>query len=504
VRRCVPHALVGLLGFALSACSSGPSSDGLPDDAGSDSVSDVEASASPPDETWADASTTDEASPGASTAGDTAPDAAPDNASSDVSPETTAAAGDASPEDTTTADVSPESAAPGDDATLADATLADATLADATLADATLADATLADATLADATLDDTSSDDVAPEAIPPPEASSADAGPDAAQPDASTDAPPLPDDAPAPDDAPDDATTTTDATDASLGAADAEPAAIVPTMSNGHYVFTSGALSFEVDPQIGGRIVSFAFEGQNVLTGPEANAINYGSTFWTSPQSDWNWPPLPEIDNLAYTASVDGGTLTLQGAVNAALGVAITKVFSLDAASGSVSIGYTIENAGSSARSFAPWEVTRVHPTGLMFFPTGQQAYSGDSGPALVTQQTSGATWFDADSAAVTADTKFFADAARGWLAQESGGLVFVKKFAGATLASEAPGEAEIEMFVSGDGAYVELEGQGAYQPIAAGASRSWSVTWFLARVPPTVDAGVGSGSLVAFVDGL
>jgi Domain of unknown function (DUF4380) len=290
----------------------------------------------------------------------------------------------------------------------------------------------------------------------------------------------------------------------AATAAADAEASAVVPILDGGLYVFTSGALSFEVDPHVGGRIVSFALDGQNVLSGPDANPTNYGSTFWTSPQSDWSWPPPPEIDNLPYAATVDGGTLTLRGTENAALGVSITKAFSVDAVRGSVSIAYTIENAGTSARPFAPWEVTRVRPTGLVFFPTGVRAFSADSGPAFETQEAAGATWFDVDTTAIDADAKFFADAARGWIAQAAAGVVFVKKFAGASPGSEAPGEAEIEMFVSGDHAYVEIEGQGPYRSIAAGGSVTWSVTWVLARTPAGVDASVGSAALVAFVEGL
>ena len=283
-----------------------------------------------------------------------------------------------------------------------------------------------------------------------------------------------------------------------------ADASAVVPVLIGGHYVFSWSNLLLEIDPQTGGRVLTYSLAGQNVLTGPATNAINYGSTFWTSPQSDWGWPPVPEIDNLPYAASVEGGTLTLIGSTNAALGVSVTKAFSVDTATGAVSITYTITNAASAARSFAPWEVTRVAPTGLMFFPTGSTAYSADSGPPLPTTQAGGATWFDADTATTSADTKFFATAARGWLAQASAGLLFVKKFPDVSASAAAPGEAEVEMFASGDGAYVELEAQGAYVAIAPGGTLVWSTTWFLVELPAAVDAGLGSASLVSFVDSL
>jgi Domain of unknown function (DUF4380) len=448
VRTCVLHAAPGLLLVAtvcsLGACSSGtpsgPAGDEPFDDGGSDSPSPGEASA----------------------AGDASPDGPPD---ADATPRDATLpdgeAGNQSRNESET-ETGTGSASEGGDAAIdrRDAFPEDATLADVLPESAAPEDAV--DARVAHAASADAVDSDAAPPTESGPGEASSNGGPPGA------------------------------------------PSAVVPILTGGLYVFSSGAISFAVDPQVGGRIVSFALGGQNVLTGPDTNATNYGSTFWTSPQSDWSWPPPIEIDSQPYAATVDGGTLTLRGAESAALGVSITKAFSVDAAGGSVSIAYTIENAGTSARALAPWEVTRVHPAGLMFFPTGDRSFSADSGPALVTQDAAGATWFDADTATITADAKFFADAARGWIAQAAGGVVFVKKFAGASPGSAAPGEAEIEMFVSGDRAYVEIEGQGAYQSIPAGASLTWSVTWFLASVPAGVDAGMGSAALVAFVDTL
>jgi uncharacterized protein DUF4380 len=412
---------------------------------------------------------------------DDAPEAAPlDGASSSSSDGPTA---DAAVNDATVNDATADDTTAGD--AMADDTMADSTTADDATADDTTAGDAMADSTMADnTTADDAMADDATAD-----QATADDATADQATADGGT--------------ANDEGASDGGGVDAAANDA-AGPSPVVPTLQNGDYVFASGDLSLAVDPQVGGRVVSFALAAQNALTGTDANATNYGSTFWTSPQSDWNWPPPPEIDNQPYTASVDGGELTLQGAANPALGVKITKVFSLDPASGSVSIRYTIENAGTSPRSLAPWEVTRVQPSGMMFFPTGATASSADSGPPLATQQASGATWFDYDAAVITGNIKYFADGLRGWLAQENGGVLFVKKFADVPLDAQAPGEAEIEIFVSGDRAYVELENQGAYTPLAAGTSLAWTVRWYLVKLPASVDASVGSASLVSFVDGL
>ena len=45
-----------------------------------------------------------------------------------------------------------------------------------------------------------------------------------------------------------------------------------------------------QIDPTVGGRITSLKFQGEDFLTGKDVNDFNWGSTFWNSPQSHWNW----------------------------------------------------------------------------------------------------------------------------------------------------------------------------------------------------------------------
>jgi hypothetical protein len=44
-------------------------------------------------------------------------------------------------------------------------------------------------------------------------------------------------------------------------------------------------------------------------------------------------------------------------------------------------------------------------------------------------------------------------------------------------------------------------MEDQGAYGDIAPGASISWTVTWFLKRLPAGIAATAGDAGLAAFV---
>ena len=86
--------------------------------------------------------------------------------------------------------------------------------------------------------------------------------------------------------------------------------------------------------------------------------------------------------------------------------------------------------------------------------------------------------------------------------LAHAADGLLFVKTFEGAPAGTEAPGEAAVEIFVSGSDPYVELEQQGSYERIEPGASLAWGVTWKLVDGPP--EARAHRDELLARADSL
>ena len=276
----------------------------------------------------------------------------------------------------------------------------------------------------------------------------------------------------------------------------------VTPIEQNGRYVFTAGDLALEVDPRVGGRVTSFALSGRNLLTGPSVDPGNYGSTFWTSPQSDWGWPPIGEIDNQPYAAVVKDGKLVLTGMTSQRLQVSVDKTFAMDASKRAVQIEYVISNRGSAPRMFAPWEVTRVRPNGLTFFPTGQGSYNYGANP-LPTQDVAGMTWFNYQASTIPVDSKFFADGSRGLLFHvASDRTVFIKKFGDVPGANHAPNEGEIEIYANGAHTYIELENQGAYASIAPGQSTSFSIEWFLRQLPDGIQATVGDAALIAFVE--
>jgi Domain of unknown function (DUF4380) len=258
-----------------------------------------------------------------------------------------------------------------------------------------------------------------------------------------------------------------------------------------------------EVDARAGGRVTSLRRGDVEVLSGPDVDADNYGSTFWTSPQSDWGWPPPAEIDRGPYAVDATGDAVTLTGSSHDALGIRVTKRFSIDRVRRAFAMEYAMHNLSGAPKTYAPWEVTRVPPGGLTFFPVGMPATG-----TLRLDERAGASWFAHDGVSApsaslpAAGLKAFAKGKRGWLAHGKGGLLFIKRFEEVPPGTQATGEAEIEVYANPR--YVELEVQGRYATIAPGASTSWTVSWLVRELPEGVAAAAGSATLVALVDGM
>jgi hypothetical protein len=195
------------------------------------------------------------------------------------------------------------------------------------------------------------------------------------------------------------------------------------------------------------------------------------------------------------------GDTLSLASATSGALGLSVTKTFSIDSAAGVVTIDYGLVNRGTQARSVAPWEITRVAAGGLTFFPMGDGAPTKGTQDLLSLQMSGGVAWFAYDAATITNEQKVFADGNEGWIAHVDGDLLLVKAFGNTPAAQAAPGEAEIELYTDAAHTYIEVENQGAYASLAPGASSQWTVRWFLRKLDPSISVQVGSADLVSAV---
>ena len=241
-------------------------------------------------------------------------------------------------------------------------------------------------------------------------------------------------------------------------------------TLKNGEAVMT-------VDIAKGGKILSLKLQDKEVISQsrwPES----FGSTFWTSPQKEWNWPPVPEYDKMAYSVDLrDDSRLTIHSQVAQRLGFSIGKDFAIDAADGAFVVTYSIKNESDEPRRVAPWEITRVaNGDGIIFF----NAPVDSIWPAglLTFEAAHGAAWYKTDEA--PQNRKVNADGS-GWLAYCANGLLLVKKFQDLQPSEPAPGEAEVQVYVNRGKTYIELESQGAYTLLQPGKQLTWAVRWYL-----------------------
>lgn len=256
----------------------------------------------------------------------------------------------------------------------------------------------------------------------------------------------------------------------------------------------SAGFLQVRIEPQLAGRVVSLTFQGEELLVGPEVNPTNFGSTYWTSPQADWGWPPVPAIDHAPFEV-VAQEPVQLRGPVASFddKRLRLEKSFRADPERACLVIEYCLENCDERAVRVAGWEISRVPPGGLTLYPTGQAELSPVPPHAqLPLMYEQGYSLYDHAGFSVGQNLKVHADAARGLLvhltAPSSAGkrFAFFKLFQDSTPEQQAPGEGEVEIFANEDGRYVEIEVQGAYQTLTPGEKRSFCVTWAVREVPP------------------
>lgn len=273
------------------------------------------------------------------------------------------------------------------------------------------------------------------------------------------------------------------------------------PTQVGDEWQLVLGDVTLGVAPLSGGRITTFELGGENLLTRPDVNPLYWGSTLWISPEAKlWMQPPPAPIDSDPYAVTATDTSLTLEGDVYDKLGISVTKGFTTDPAKNAFEVTYTLNNESETAVMMAPWEVTRVKPRGVTFFPKGP-TMSLSTGATFPTTESNGIVWYTYDESAVSADSKLYADATEGWVAHAAAGLVFIKSFQDLEAAEIAEKEGDVELYTNKLHTYVEIENQGAYVSIPPGMSSSWKVTWYLRKLPAGVEATAGSVALAQFV---
>lgn len=281
------------------------------------------------------------------------------------------------------------------------------------------------------------------------------------------------------------------------------KPPAVPPAPSfslvTDRYRLVDGPLAVEVDPADGGRLTELSLAGTNVLVARGA-AASHGSSFWPSPQRDWDWPPPAELDNQAWRPELHDGVLRLESAVTPRLELSASQL--VTPAPHGVRIEHRLRNHGEAPRAVAPWRNSRVEPRGLTFYPSPGASLEGST--LKLTPGADGVAWLRHDPATMKENAKSFADGAEGWLAHVAGRLLFLMTFPKVPRCAQAPTEAELEVYVDRTGLFVEIEQQGAYEVIPPGGeSTPWVVHFQLHALPAGVRAEQGP-ALLAWVRSL
>lgn len=267
-------------------------------------------------------------------------------------------------------------------------------------------------------------------------------------------------------------------------------------------YIFELPSRKLEVVPAVGGRIRSLSFREKQILSTAEINEVNWGSTFWTSPQSDWGWPPLTTLDSEPYAIEEKGDTLVLTSGIDKQTGFQVKKQINVDRSDDSFVITYSIYNHTDSMKTVAPWEITRVPTGGTTFFPKGKGTFiSGQFNALPITVDDNNIVWFKYDSTKILDDNhKLMGDGAEGWLAFTYEGYILIKKFEDIPQNVAAEGEGEIEIFANKEKTYVEIEQQGGSIKLEPKGHLDWKVKWYLEELPNN-DESLEGMKLVSFV---
>jgi hypothetical protein len=177
------------------------------------------------------------------------------------------------------------------------------------------------------------------------------------------------------------------------------------------------------------GRITGLSLGDDDLLVSAQtANETGYeglyGSSFWVSPQAVWSWPPPASYDKDAYSVAVDEDDISVEltGPTDSTYGLRLVKRFTLDLVRGAVRLTYSIvrDDGSATGAAIAPWEITRVGPGGITFFPTdvGATSTAGGGFPPVPTTTAANATWFAHDPSTVdSGGERTLTAGCRGWI---------------------------------------------------------------------------------------
>ena len=271
-------------------------------------------------------------------------------------------------------------------------------------------------------------------------------------------------------------------------------------------YTITQGQTRLEINASTAGRISSLKVDGlEMLLTAEKTNNPIWGSTFWTSPQTEWSWPPIEVLDAAPYNVSVADNRIVFTSKTDSETGYQFVKSYGVNAEKKCISIIYSIYNHSAVEKNVAGWEVTRFRPTGMAFFPQGNTESSSGIFYPLAVEHIGDMTWANYQPENLLQNHhKLMTDGKEGWVAYTNAGKILVKEFADVPVELIVSGEGEIELFANVEKTFWEIDQQGVMTKLAPGEHLDWEVRWHTRTLPATVSAKLGSEELVNYVRGV
>ena len=271
-------------------------------------------------------------------------------------------------------------------------------------------------------------------------------------------------------------------------------------------YIIVQDKTRLEINADIGGRITSLKIDGQELLlTADLSKNTIWGSSFWSSPQSEWSWPPVETLDSAPYDVAVVDNRLVFTSKVDKKTGYQFIKSYALNAAKKCVSIRYSIYNRSSTEKNVAAWEVTRLRPTGTVFFPQGNTEMTSGIFYPVPVEHIGEISWSTYDPQKIHDNHhKLISDGKEGWIAYTHNRKLLIKEFADVPVELMVAGEGEIELFANTEKTYWEISEQSLMTKLAPGEHLDWEVLWHTRSLPADMNVAEGSAELVNYVRGV
>lgn len=284
------------------------------------------------------------------------------------------------------------------------------------------------------------------------------------------------------------------------------------------------GAVSMEITPGLGGRVLSFSLKGRDnllkvgepVASNPDpdvsadANNIGYlGHIVWVGPQKDWwtrqnvnrerlnakaMWPPDPYLI-FAKNKIIEHspGKLMLEGVKSPVSGVQVFKSFSLvDRKPGTVALDAEVVNVSEKNVSWDIWFNTRVQPATRVYVPVSSGkdvrsiSYGSETAASVEYSVADGLFSLRKMPPPDTSGRrgKVFIQPSAGWMAAFAAGQAFIIEFPLQSREAIHPEHGQVEIYLNyragePEDSLIEMEVHAPYRMLEPGQSMRAGERW-------------------------